>query len=754
MRLNKKRVMAIGLTGVLAAALLAGNVEYATHTFAIAKEAAKDIKGVSIQAADYAASKKAASGVEKSETVYVSMDANGNKTDILVSDWLKGAGIGSSLEDVSNLTDIQNTKGEEKFSQDGDKLTWEAGDNDIYYQGKTQKELPVQVKITYTLDGKEISPEDLAGKSGKLEMKIHYENFSKKNGKIGGKEKEIYTPFLMATGMILPVEHFTNVKVDNGEVLSEGDNDIVAVYGMPGLKETLDLGNLDFGEDGEIDTTKIEEKLTDTSVITADVKDFQLGPTYTIATASIFENIDFDDVEDGEELEDKLDELKDAANDLVEGSDKIQDGLEELDDSFDEYARAIKTLQKSVKKLNGGAKDINTATRKYTKSTDKLLGAVNTYVDGAKTYAKSTKTYAASTKQLVDGVGKLYSGTEKFPSSYGEFDSKLNTYVTGVTTLLSEDNMKALTQGSSALQSGITSINAGASELNSKKADVDTAIDGLETLVDNYKKLAATETDATKKATYEQMAANLETAVAGTKQYVQGAEELAASVDIATNGKADGDLDDKGSKDLALGMESLNTSLGAVADNAKTLRNNAPALLAASKTVDSSVDTICSSLKEIYKNGKLITSNNKKINESANSLINNADKVKKNSKKLTKSSKSFRKATKTLKSGTAKLLSGVNTLQDKTGDVSDGIGKLAEGSVELYDGLTEFRKEGVQKLTDTVDDLLGGAEDLKDTAEAVSDAAKDYQSFTGISSHMDGKVKFVMTTEEIKGEEE
>lgn len=754
MRMNKKKVVALGLTGVLAAALLAGNVEYATHTFAIAKEVAKEVKTVSMQAGDYAAAKKAASGVEKSETVYVSMDANGNKTDVLVSDWLKGAGINGSLEDVSNLTDIQNTKGEEKFWQDGNKLTWEAGNQDIYYQGKTQEELPVQVEITYTLNGEEIAPKDLVGKSGKLEMKIKYKNISKKTVKISGKEKEIYTPFLMATGMILPVEHFTNVKIDNGEVLSEGDNDIVAAYGMPGLKETLDLGGLDFGEDADIDTSKIEDKITDTSVITADVKDFELGATYTVATASIFKDMDFGDVKDSDELEDKLDELKDAANDLVDGTDKIKDGLEELDNSFDKYAKAIKTLQKSVKKLNGGAKDINAATNKYTKSTDKLLSAVNTYVDGAKTYAKSTKTYASSTKQLVDGVGKLCSGTEKFPASYGEFDSKLNTYVTGVTTLLSEENMKAFTQGASSLQTGVEKINKGASALNSKKTDVDKAIAGMEALVDNYKKLAATETDATKKAAYEQMAVQLETAVSGTKQYVQGAEELAASVDIATNGKADGDLDKEGSNDLALGMESLKTNLGTVATNAKTLRENAPALLEASKTVDASVNTICSSLKEIYKNGKLITNNNKKINDSANSLIKNADKVKKNSKKLTGSSKTFRKATKTLKSGTAKLLLGVNTLKDKTGDVSEGIGKLAEGSVDLYDGVMEFRKEGVNKLTDTVDDMLGGAGDLKDTAETLSDAAKEYKSFTGISSHMDGKVKFIMTTEELKGEDE
>lgn len=753
MRMNKKKVMAVGLTSVLAAALLVGNVEYATHTFAIAKEAVGEVKEITDRAADYKAAAKTASGVEKQESVYVTLDAGGNQKDVLVSDWLKGSGVGGSLEDVSELTDIQNTKGDEKFTQDGDRLVWETGDKDIYYQGKTQKELPVKVTITYKLDGQEISPEELQGKSGKLEMKIHYENLSKETREIGGEMREIYTPFLMATGMILPVEHFTNVKVDNGEVLSEGDNDIVGVFGMPGLKETLDLGGIDFGKDADVDTSKIEDKITDTSVITADVKDFELGATYTVATASLFNDVDFSDVEDDNELDDKMDELKDAAHDLVDGSEEIEDGLDELDSSFAKYSDAIKTLQKSVKTLNSGAGDINAATKKYTRSTDKLLGAVNTYVDGAKTYAASTRTYAAGTKQLVDGVGKLYSGTEKFPASYGEFDKKLNAYVSGVTSLLSKENMSALTQGTKALQAGIESINAGAGALNEKKAQVDTAIDGMEALVDSYKKLAQTETDEQKKATYEKMAEQLETCVAGTKEYVQGAENLAASVDIATNGKSDGEADEQGSRDVALGMASLGTSLGAVAENAQTLRDNAPALLSASGTIDESVSSICTNLNTIYKNGKILTGNNKKINESAASLITNADKVKKNSKKLTGSSKQFRSATDTMKSGTSKLLSGVNTLWDKTGDVSDGINKLAEGSVDLYEGMVEFRKDGVNKLTGTVDDLMGGAGDLKDIAEAISDSAKEYKSFSGISSAMEGRVKFIMTTEEVKGEE-
>ena len=122
---------------------------------------------------------------------------------------------------------------------------------------------------------------------------------------VDGKETEIYTPFLMATGMILSTDKFQNIKVDNGEVVSEGDNDIIMAYGMPGLKDSLDLAGLDFGDDVTIDTDKINDKITDTVKITADVKDFEMGASYTVATASLFKDIDFGDIDSLDDLDDR-----------------------------------------------------------------------------------------------------------------------------------------------------------------------------------------------------------------------------------------------------------------------------------------------------------------------------------------------------------------------------------------------------------------------------------------------------------------
>lgn len=741
------RVFATGLTCLLTTSLLLGNVEYATHTYA----AGQSVKNNKVTVMAGAVKEK--NKIEKEESVYVTLDANGTTKTVIVSDWLKNSGINGTIEDVSTLKDIQNTKGDEPFTQDGEELTWEAGEEDIYYQGTTDAELPVSMKITYKLDGKEISPKDLLGKSGKLEIKIQYENSSKQTVKVGEKEKEIFTPFLMATGMFLPVDHFSNVNVDHGKVVSEGDNDIVAVYGMPGLKESLDLDSIDFGDDSDIDLKKINDKITDSATITADVTEFEMGQSYTVATPNLFNHFNFAEIRDTDDLEDKMDELTEAANDLVDGSDKINDGLDTLDKNFVKYKDGIKKLRKGVKTLDSGSEEIKKATKNYTDATDKILDAVGTYVDGTKTYAKNEKKYDAAAKKLVDGIGELYKGVKSFPKSYSEFHTKLNEYASGVNELLSKENMEKLSGGITALSTGVKTINDSASKLNQSKAGVDTAIAGLEELLKNYQALAAAESDPVKKATYEKMAESMEQAVAGTKQYVAGAEAFAAAVDAATNGKSDGEYDAEGQKDLLAGIGSLGSAVEKMSGYAEKIRESKTPLMEASEKIQSGIGTVTENLGKASAGGNKLVKNNKKLADGADQLIKNAGKLKSNSKKLTDNSDNFRDATKKLAKGTKELLSGVDTLTDKTGDVSKGIHKLSKGSGDLFDGMKKFKKKGVLKLKNVLLDLLEGAEDIQDTAEAISDASKDYKTFSGIAKGMDGNVKFIMTTEEIRDEE-
>ena len=225
-----------------------------------------------------AAAQEADNGVSKEETVYVNATAEGEVKDITVSDWLKNSGSAEGdVSDVSDLEGIKNVKGDETFTQDGDKVTWNTDSSDIYYQGTSNKELPVDMKIKYYLDDQEITPEELAGKSGHLRMEVSYTNKSKKTVKVDKKDVEVYSPFVMVTGMILSSDNFSNVTIDNGKVISDGDKEMVVGVAVPGLKDSLDLS------DDLSDKIDIPEGFT----MEADVTDCTMGNTFTMAVTDL-----------------------------------------------------------------------------------------------------------------------------------------------------------------------------------------------------------------------------------------------------------------------------------------------------------------------------------------------------------------------------------------------------------------------------------------------------------------------------------
>lgn len=785
MRVNKKKMAAAGISVLLASGLLVGSVEYASHTFALSKAAAAGNTKTVTESVNTKAAKKAdASKVSKEETVYVTMDANGKKDEVIVSDWLKNAGINGKISDVSDLKDIQNTKGNEKFTQDDSTLTWDAKKNDIYYQGTSDKELPVGMEISYKLDGKEVSAKDLAGKSGKFEMNIKYTSSSKKKVTVDGKETEIYTPFLMATGMILSTDKFQNIKVDNGEVVSEGDNDIIMAYGMPGLKDSLDLAGLDFGDDITIDTDKINDKITDTVKITADVKDFEMGASYTVATASLFKDIDFGDIDSLDDLDDKMDDLKDAANKLVDGADTLSDGLKTLNSNIKKYNKAIKTLNKSVGTLNTGATKLKKGVGTYTKSADKLFKGVIKYSDGTKTFAQSTKKYTAGAKALVDGAGKISSSAEQFPASYKQFNDSLTSYVNGVNTLLAEENMTKLSSGVNSLKAGVESLDSGltsaisgvdtinvvAKQLEGTDAKTKALRDSINTTKDAMETAAKNAATEQEKATYQAQVQLYESML----NYMDSVQKAGAGLDAATNGKPDSEAaDQNGKTDLKLGLQTmeaatsktstetnlynglsaLQSSAKTMSDSAATIRGYKTPILEASGKINASVGTLTEAVKTLYKSGTTLTANNKKLNDAATTLTKSSKTVKSGSKQLKANSGTVRSGMSTLAGGTKKLYKATNTLVTTTNKVAKGVNKLDNGASKLASGTKEFKEDGVDKLTDTMNSILDGVSDTKDRAEAVNNAAANYKSFSGISGEMDGSVKFIMTTKEIKADD-
>jgi putative membrane protein len=299
-------------------------------------------------------------GLQKEETVYVNTTAGGEVTDVTVSDWLKNSGDSSNSEvkDASDLQDIKNVKGDETFTQNGNDLTWSTDGKDIYYQGKTEKNLPVSVEIKYYMDGTEVSPEALAGKTGHLKMEVTYTNTSKTTKTVNGKKTDIYSPFVMVTGMILSTDNFSNITVDNGKVISDGSRNVVVGFGMPGMKESLDMSS------DIADEVNIPEGFT----VEADVTDCEMNSTFTVALTDIFKDIDLND-----ELKDSMKDLTDAAVKLVDGTKDLYDGTNKLNDKYKEFYDGIGTLKSGVSDLNDGAKELNKGQKKFYKEGIKKL---------------------------------------------------------------------------------------------------------------------------------------------------------------------------------------------------------------------------------------------------------------------------------------------------------------------------------------------------------------------------------------------
>lgn len=374
----------------------------------------------------------------KVETVYVNADASGAANDIIVSEWLKNDGS-AEIADKTELKDIVNVKGDETFKDNGDgTLTWNAKGSDIYYQGVTDKKLPVNMKITYTLDGKEIKPEDLAGKSGKVTIRFEYENTDKQTVDVDGKEIDVFTPFVMMSGMKLDGDKFSNVEVSNGKVISDGGNFIVMGVAVPGLKDSLDISE-DKWE--ELDDKELEKKLSNSFEITADTTDFELGMTITMASSDILSDFGMSDLSGS----DKIDDLKDDMNELNDGSNALVDGSKELKNGTGELKNGVSDLYDGTKEFKDGTKELLNGTGKLNGGMKDFYSGIVKYTNGAHDVRNGTAALEEGLTSAKDGSSALRKGME---------DAKL------------VENANALAKGTETMDNGVKQMARMASSLS------------------------------------------------------------------------------------------------------------------------------------------------------------------------------------------------------------------------------------------------------------------------------------------------
>lgn len=458
--------------------------------------------------------------VDKAETVYVKADANGNKKEVNVEEILKASKDGKDIVDSSILEDIKNTKGDEEFTKAEDgTLIWENNGEDIEYKGTTTEEPPIRVKVTYYLDGKKIAPKSLAGKSGKVKIRFDYKNDTKETVKIDSKEIRAKVPFTVISMMYLSEDVFSNVKVKNGKVLNMGGENIVVGYAFPGLKDSLKLADYEPTKDVKI-PSYVE--------VSADVEDFSLDFTATVASPRLFADLDVKDLEDVDDLTDSMKKLKDAINKLADGADSLLEGMESMQkymgqyvDGVDSLTSGIASLQSGLGQLDSnkasllsGAKSLQKGLEQVASSSENLEKQVSTALEEALSdtslsekekqaiYKKVASSLGSSSSsagldQLVIGSKQLTSGIESFNSGISKVYSGSKTLNAGASKLKTagsslEDGMKKLVKGMKSLKDGVDTFDEKGMDKLSDLAgddlkDVIVRVKALQKIDKNYK---------------------------------------------------------------------------------------------------------------------------------------------------------------------------------------------------------------------------------------------------------------------------
>lgn len=482
--------------------------------------------------------------IDKEETVYVFTDATGKQTSLTVSDWLKNPENASVLEDYSELTDIQNVKGEESFTDTDHKLVWNANGADIYYQGTSDQEAPVSVQYTYYLDGEEIEPKELAGKSGDVVIRIDYTNHAKVTTKVDGEKIELYRPFTVATGMILDTEHFSNVEVTNGKVLSDGSRMIVIGVAFPGMDENLKFDDL---------STELSIDLPDYVEIHAKATEFECEMSLTAAVSDLFSDVDVASIEDGKDLEKKIEK---KLNRLESNTSKLVDGTTELKDGVGELKNAVTgSLSSGVDELAVKSSQLKT------QGIDALASGLTDTKSGAGELSKGAKQLDRYMTKLSKNTGKIADGAQTLQEAYE-----------------GEEGMLA---GAKQLSEGASTVSEGVSELSNGINDMYTS---LTDSIAAYEKMLSETTDPTTRAqlqgalmALQEIQSQMDDSgiTSSTRMLALGAKVVADGTDTLQTGAKQLY---KGTKKLNGYLEKLSDSTGELSDATGTLSTGAKRL--------------------------------------------------------------------------------------------------------------------------------------------------------------------------------
>lgn len=714
---------------------------------------------------------------DKDESVYLISDANGNVNKTIVVDHLKNKDKKDTLEDASNLSDIENVKGKEKFTQSGDKLTWQAGGKDIYYQGTATEEPPVTQKVTYYLDGKEISPEDLAGKSGKVKIRFDYTNTTSYTETVNGEKQTVSVPFAAITGLVLG-DGFENIEVTNGKAEVSDSSSVVLGYALPGLKDSLGIKDKDL--DGDVNIPEYME-------MTADVENFSMPAAMTfVVNASDYvstDGIDTSDLDDMiNDLKDASTQLQDGSKTLAEGTDTLADGLSTLQSKLGTFASGVGTLQSGLKTYTDGVSTLSGGLNTLGNSTGALVSGADKLNSGAGQLASGSATLKDGLKSYTDGANGLAKGASDLDAGIGTLAEKSGTLVDGATKL--DDGASQLSASASSINEGIKSLDTGlktpltdkekAGYQAAAKDSVDKQFSNPdnEANYENTKAKASgvyyetmTSDDSVKQAVQllkndsdlmnminATVGATVETAIkdsvpdlaskdtATIKKTYNNSPKLQQSVkevlnlpqtipdyDALVSAIVDQKLNDMATKVMAGVANNSKDKVGeAVADAAKTGAENA-AQSAVITGIESAKSNVSSQINAKQENGYSLVTGADDLSTGASSLANGTKSLVNSIPTLTGGIKQLKDGSSQLNAGAAKLTSNNDTLNAGATALNAGASQLSAGTQSLMNSVPTLTS-GIKQLVDGSNTLVANNAKLNSGASQLADGTNQIVS--------------------------
>ena len=734
--------------------------------------------------------------VEKKETSYLILNADGSVQEQVTSDWLHSDDGFDAVTDESDLSDIQNLKSDVMPEQSGNTLKWTTDETDIYYQGKNSAQAPVGVSIEYTLDGKTVTADELKGQSGHLVATVKLTNNTGEEVTVNGKKRTVYTPFFTVAAAVLPSENFKNITTEHGLVESDSKTQVACYLAMPGMKEAVsDLLPDSFD--------KLDDLMLDTLTLEADVTDCTV-PTFLFAAAPNLSDLDLDEASD--ELGDTMNELTDAIDQLKDGSGALDDAVGTLVESLDTFASSYSQFDAGVDSALNGTQTLANGTENLLENAQLLATKTGELSLGAIQLQNSTAQLAGvMNQQLVPGLVEASEKKTALEDKMTELSGKLETVEIPDMTALkaqlgagAEQVFDGAASGAAKAASEAAASNAAtvasqktAEEIKSNvqaassSEDVTNAAAALTTQLyqsgysagyqtsQAYVEMALNDStlglnDAQKKAILNALAQDststpsAEVISNGTAQVSGMVEKIASDIDPNAIASAVGPKvaeqvapivteEVTTSEKLAAAKQSAVQQVAAAipdinTDELKSLMGEFKDLSSQAGEMMDSVDTLTGALYNAENPADINT-----VVGAANAISDGAAKLGSGASQLATGTSAFATGVGTLDAGTSQLLSGMETLSSSSKTVSNAIGQFQSGGAELKDGTSEL-SDGMTEFSDTINDKLDGLSEITDpdsTLARVIDIMKDRaDSFKG-SGRADGTdmtVSYVMRT--------